>query len=182
MGIDGENADLFREAPCRAVEIRAAADVPMTVLGQFQKFLITAAVLGVIDFDAVKVMGQDLVQRPLEQSRMGQDCNAPGQADKGDTVVDAAAVIRHVGWTPAIEELIKDRLDVREIAFGHELAGNMGPADGAALSQRRFDGAAVDIITKRPASVDDFQGPVEAPFLELGAVSLQPVTFPLAQK
>mgnify|MGYP007116384490 CR=1 FL=1 len=119
-------------------------------------------------------MGQDLVQRPLEQSRMGQDGNAPGLADKGDTVVDAAAVIRHVGWTPAIEELIKDRLDVREIAFDHELAGNMGPADGAALLQRRFDGAAVDIITKRPAAVDDFQGPVEAPFLELGAVSLQP--------
>ena len=25
-----------------------------------------------IDFDAVKVMGQDLVQRPLEQARMGR--------------------------------------------------------------------------------------------------------------
>ena len=95
---------------CRAVEIRAAADVPMAVLSQFQEFFIAAAVLGVIDFDAVKVMGQDLVQRPLEQARMGQDGRAAGLADEGHAVVDAAAVIRDVSRTTAVEHFIEDRL------------------------------------------------------------------------
>ena len=46
LGIDGKDADLFGETACRAVEIRAAADVPMAVLSQFQEFFIAAAVLG----------------------------------------------------------------------------------------------------------------------------------------
>ena len=146
LGIDGKDADLFGETACRAVEIRAAADVPMAVLSQFQEFFIAAAVLGRIDFDAVKVMGQDRVQRPLEQARMGQDGRAAGLADEGHAVVDAEAVIRDVSRTTAVEQFIEDRLDVGEITLGHEQAGNVGPADSPALAQCRFDAVAIDVI------------------------------------
>lgn len=53
------------------MKIGAAADVPMAVLGQFQKFFETAAVLRMIDFHAVEIMGQDFIQCPFQQSRMG---------------------------------------------------------------------------------------------------------------
>mgnify|MGYP006875993328 CR=1 FL=1 len=36
LGIDGKDADLFGETACRAVEIRAAADVPMRSSASFK--------------------------------------------------------------------------------------------------------------------------------------------------